>query len=154
MLTPPQCHTTGMDKPQTYANHRQIVWITILAGIVLLAETCRRIVEAVRQPSVEAVWMVVVCLALLVVFGNSRRKAMIVQDRVIRLEMRLRLEWLLPPEQHVDIPRLTLPQLVALRFAGDKELPGLVTRTLAGEFATPDAIKRAVRDWQADRVRV
>jgi Family of unknown function (DUF6526) len=73
------------------------------------------------------------------------------QDRIIRLEMQVRLARLLPQR---DLAALTLPQLIALRFASDRELPALVERTLQGEFATPDAIKRAITDWQADWLRV
>ena len=73
-----------------------------------------------------------------------------VQDRLIRLEMRLRLRELLPSAQYGDILRLTVRQMVALRFASDAELPDLVRRVLAGELAGSKAIKAAIKDWQPD----
>ena len=77
-----------------------------------------------------------------------------VQNRVIRLEMRLRLREILPAALHPRIAELTTRHLVGLRFAGDAELPALVTRTLNGEFPTSTAIKRAITDWQPDYMRV
>jgi hypothetical protein len=76
-----------------------------------------------------------------------------VQDRLIGLEMRLRLATTLPPELRTRIPELRLRQLIALRFAGDDELVSLVERCLQGELETADAVKRAVRDWRADQLR-
>ncbi len=141
-----------MTTAQSYANHRAVPRITLVAGAILLADLVVRIVGALRGPSLAAAWAVLPAAALLVVFFNARRKAQIVQDRVIRLEMRLRLARVLPADRQAEIARLTLPQLVALRFAGDGELPELVARALGG--AMPDALKQAVRDWQEDRLRV
>jgi hypothetical protein len=72
------------------------------------------------------------------------------QDRIIRLEMQVRLSRL---GRAADVARLSTRQLIALRFASDAELPALLDRTLT-EQLTPDAIKRAVTDWQADSIRV
>jgi hypothetical protein len=74
------------------------------------------------------------------------------QDRIIRLEMRLRTAGLLTPEQHRLLNGLTLKQLAGLRFASDPELPALLERT-ARETLTPDDIKRAIRTWVADHDR-
>jgi len=75
------------------------------------------------------------------------------QNRIVRLEMRLRY-YQLTHERLEDIePQLSFGQLAALRFASDAELPALVKRTLS-EGLTPDAIKRSVTDWQADTMRV
>ena len=75
--------------------------------------------------------------------------ALRLQNRIIRLEMQVRLARL---GRESALGRLTLPQVVALRFAADAELPALVDRTLS-EDLKPDAIKRAVRDWQGDYYR-
>jgi len=72
------------------------------------------------------------------------------QDRIIRLEMAVRLTVL---GRAADVARLSLAQLVALRFAADSELPLLVDRALA-EQLEPDAIKQAITNWQADHLRV
>ena len=95
-------------------------------------------------------WNVIFAFGVLAGIAVSRLMVLAVQDRVIRLEMRLRLRELLPAGSHGDILRLTVRQLVGLRFASDAELPGLVQRTLKGEFANEKAIKAAVTDWQAD----
>ena len=75
------------------------------------------------------------------------------QNRLIALEMRLRLAATLPPELRTRIPELRLRHLIGLRFAGDAELPGLVERCLRGELATADAIKREIREWRPDFAR-
>jgi hypothetical protein len=79
----------------------------------------------------------------------TRVFALRLQNRIIRLEMQIRLARL---GREPDLQRLTMPQLVALRFASDAELPGLMNRAIA-ERLTPDAIKRAVTDWQGDYLR-
>jgi len=79
--------------------------------------------------------------------------ALKVQDRVIRLEMRLRLSEVLPADLKGRIPELTTRQLVGLRFASDAELPDLVRRVLAGSLANPTDIKKAVAHWQGDYLR-
>jgi hypothetical protein len=76
-----------------------------------------------------------------------------VQDRVIRLEMRLRLQRILPPELQTRIQDLTHRQLVALRFASDAELPVLVREILDGKLTTGKEIKLRVKNWQGDWLR-
>ena len=87
---------------------------------------------------------------MLLLFGSVRGQILTVQDRVIRLEMRLRLAQVLPADLQAQIPRLGVKQLVALRFASDAELPGLVRDVLADKLPTPKEIKMQVKDWQAD----
>jgi hypothetical protein len=76
------------------------------------------------------------------------------QDRVIRLEMRLRMREVLPADMHGRINDVTPGQLIGLRFAGDGELADLVRQALDGTLATQKSIKEAVKDWQADDLRV
>jgi hypothetical protein len=83
-----------------------------------------------------------------------RNYAVTVQNRIVRLETRLRLERVLPPDLAGRVMELTLPQLVGLRFASDAELPDLVRKVLADHLATADEIKRLVKVWQADHLRV
>lgn len=83
----------------------------------------------------------------------SRIMALSIQDRVIRLEMRLRLREVLPAPLAARIPELTKGQLVGLRFASDAELPGLVERVLRGELVRAKDVKAAVKDWQPDYLR-
>jgi len=75
-----------------------------------------------------------------------------VQDRVIRLEERLRLARL-APELSARADAVTPAQWAALRFASDAELPALAGEVLAGKLTKPDDIKRAVRAWRADNLR-
>ena len=82
-----------------------------------------------------------------------RASALIVQNRLIALEMRLRLASSLAPELRSRIPELHLRHLIGLRFAGDAELSGLVERCRRGELPTTDAVKREVREWRADYLR-
>ncbi len=140
---------------QTFANHRRLpppLWA--VAAIVLVAEVVHRIVVLCQAPSLGAAWAVLVFTALVVIAVYSRSNPQVVQDRCIRHEMRLRLARVLPPERHADIAKLTVPQLVALRFASDAELPALVTGALGGTYAKPVDIKRAITAWQADWLRV
>lgn len=95
-------------------------------------------------------WNVVFAFGVAAAVLASRTMVLAVQDRLIRLEMRLRLRELLPAAMHGDILRLTVRQMVALRFAGDAELPDLMRRVLAGELAGSKAIKAAIKDWQPD----
>ncbi|MFA6166818.1 MAG: DUF6526 family protein [Gemmatimonadaceae bacterium] len=93
-------------------------------------------------------WNVVFAFGIFALVWSARLMALAVQDRVIRLEMRLKLRELGVPD--ADIRRITVRQFVGLRFASDAELPGLVQRVLKGELAEQKAIKAAITDWQAD----
>ena len=139
---------------QSYANHRRVFPLYHLFALpVLLAHVGVTLVGAVRQPSAWTLWMVVVALGLVAATVANRASTIIVQNRVIGLEMRLRLATVLPVELCQRIPELHLKQLVGLRYAGDAELPGLVERCLRGELPTADAVKRAVQHWRPDYVR-
>ena len=98
-------------------------------------------------------WAAIVAIALLMLGLLSRVMALSVQDRVIRLEMHLRLQEVLPADLHARINDLTPKHLVALRFASDAELTGLVRDVLAGKLDSQKAIKLAVKNWQADWLR-
>ncbi|MDX1495850.1 MAG: DUF6526 family protein, partial [Longimicrobiales bacterium] len=77
-----------------------------------------------------------------------------VQDRVIRLEERLRMERLLPEELKARIEEVETEHLIGLRFASDEELADLVRRVLDGELADRKAVKAAIRSWRADYQRI
>ena len=95
-------------------------------------------------------FQIVFAAALLMAALMSRVQALTVQDRVIRLEMRLRLKQVLPADLQARINDLTARQLVALRFAGDAEMTDLVREVLAGKLQTGKEIKQRVKNWQAD----
>ena len=92
-------------------------------------------------------------LALVVLALKCRLYALKVQTRVIRLEERLRLVTLLPESLRAKIPKLTEGQLVALRFASDAEVPGLVEKALAASLPNTE-IKNAIVNWRPDYFRV
>ena len=143
-----------MPQTQTYANHlRFLPPFHFFVLPILLINFFVTAWTAAQVPSLATSFSAVVALALALAALLSRVMAVTVQDRVIRLEMRLRLHDVLPADMRGRIRDLTPKQLVGLRFAGDGELPDLVRRALAGELTTPRAIKRQVKDWQGDYLR-
>ena len=92
--------------------------------------------------------------ALMILFFYARVFALRVQDRVIRLEMRLRMRELLPDDLQDRIDDFTPTQMVGLRFAGDAELPGLARKVLDENVTAAAPIKKLVTDWRADHHRV
>jgi hypothetical protein len=98
--------------------------------------------------------------ALLLAFGLtilglfSRLNALRAQDRVIRLEEQLRLERLGQGASTAKLLSLTMPQIVALRFASDAEFPALLDRVAAGQLKAPKDIKAAIQTWRPDFARV
>ena len=143
------------DAPQTYDNHTR--WhapFHFFAGPVMLTNFVVAVVLLFRDPGLERGWWVVVSAALVVVTGLARANPLRAQDRVIRLEESLRYYQLLPEELAQRAASLTPAQVVALRFAADEELEGLVREVLDGRLTKPDEIKRAVRNWRPDTFRV
>ena len=106
-----------------------------------------------RTPSRFGIWQLVMAVALFMAALTARVMALAVQDRVIRLEMRLRMRELLPPDLQARIASITREQCVALRFASDAELPVLVRKVLAGELKSQADIKREITHWQPDYLR-
>ena len=98
-------------------------------------------------------WSILFALALLILAFKSRINDLKLQDRLIRLEERLRVASVLPSNQLAHINELTTRQLIALRFASDEELPALVHKTLTQNLE-PKAIKQNITNWRADNHRV
>jgi hypothetical protein len=99
------------------------------------------------------VFGVLLALALLVGFLSARMFALSVQDRVIRLEERLRYQRLLPTDLQPRIDEFTVAQLVSLRFASDTELPALARKVLDEKMQERKAIKQLVKNWKPDYLR-
>jgi hypothetical protein len=124
----------------------------VLFGILLLnlGWSLFRLFQAF---SVETVVGVLLAFGLILLFFFARVFALRVQDRVICLEMRLRMERLLPPDMQPRILEFTPGQLIALRFAGDGELPDLARRVLVEKIEDRTAIKKLIRQWKPDNLR-
>jgi hypothetical protein len=122
----------------------------IPALLVLLLWT---VIHLVRHPETSSIAFLVIAVLMLVTAFKMRLYALKVQDRIIRLEERLRLSGLLSEPLRSRVAELTESQLIALRFASDAEVPGLVQRTLNENLAAKQ-IKEVIRDWGADRWRV
>jgi uncharacterized protein DUF6526 len=111
------------------------------------------IVHLVRRPSWFSAWLVVLSIALVIVTVKARMYALRVQDRLIRLEERLRLRDLLQEPLRSRIDELTEGQLIALRFACDTEVAGLVEAALAKQLSKTQ-IKKSITTWRGDYFRV
>lgn len=143
-----------MPKPQSFKSHARIVPAYHVGAFVpFLANLFWATYRLFQHFTGDTLMAFLVAIALLLTFFSVRVQVLTVQDRIIRLEMRLRLRGLLPAELHPQITALSHKQLVALRFASDAELPGLVREVLAGTLKTQNDIKARIRDWQADYLR-
>jgi Family of unknown function (DUF6526) len=142
-------------KEQTYANHNRVVPAFHLVALpILLLNLGDQIYRLIRLGiSFDNIVAILLAVALILVALYARMFALTVQDRVIRLEMRLRLEGVLPPDLKPLISKLSVDQLVALRFASDAELPTLCRRVIDEKLTKRAAIKQLVKTWKADYLR-
>jgi hypothetical protein len=141
--------------PQTYANHTR--WhppFHFFVMPVLVINVIWSTVYFVMHPGWNQAWWIVVSLALPVLGLLARTNSLRVQDRLIRLEEQLRCQQLLPADLAQQARSLTLGQNIALRFAPDEELAALVGEVLAGKLTKSVEIKRAIKSWRADNLRV
>jgi hypothetical protein len=146
--------TMAERSPQTLANHvRMDPPFHYFVLPVFAISWILSVVFLVRHPGFLHFWIVIFNTALVVAVIRFREYALKVQDRVIRLEERLRLAALLPDSQRPQIANLAERQLIALRFASDEEVPALVERALSANLAPAD-IKKAIKNWRPDYWRV
>jgi uncharacterized membrane protein YdbT with pleckstrin-like domain len=139
---------------QNYSNHAKFdpLFHFFLAPIGLI-NLMISIVSCIRNPTLDRGWIVVISLAGLLAIFKMRVYSLKVQDRVIRLEERLRLSRLINTSLSARIPDLTAGQLIALRFACDAEAPALAEKALACNMK-PKEIKQAIVNWRPDDFRV
>ncbi len=145
--------------PQTYANHRRLdpFYHFLIFGF-LAANAVITILALIRmfrsQPfDFATLWSVVMAVTFLLFFFKLRLYALHNQDRLIRLEEQLRMKILLPATLATRAMGLKPSQYVALRFASDEELPGLVQQTLDEDLQN-EQIKKRIKTWRADTFRV
>ncbi|HYX26324.1 MAG TPA: DUF6526 family protein [Thermoanaerobaculia bacterium] len=144
---------------QTFATHRKLVpgfhLVTLgILAINLIWSLVRVVFPIPFVPVQDRLWNVAVAVALALLGWYVRNFPLRAQDRIIRLEERLRLERLLPPDLRGRIGELSTGQLIALRFASDAEVPELTRVVLDQDVKSQDEIKKKVRDWRADHLRM
>lgn len=139
---------------QTFANHTRMdpAFHFFIVPVLLITEF-GFIWNAYKRPGVHSFWLVILFLALLMLAFKARMYALKVQDRVIRLEERLRIQAIVPESLRTGAGDLSVGQLVALRFTPDEELADLVQKT-SRENLTKAQIKKAIVKWRADDFRV
>jgi Family of unknown function (DUF6526) len=148
-------------KPQTLANHARwdppfhffILPIFALGLILSLIHFFAHITHGDMRDHIHSFLLILLALALLTLMLKVRFYSIKVQDRVIRLEERLRLTQLLQEPLRSRVPELTEGQLCGLRFASDAEVPKLVERALNEKLSRAD-IKKAIQNWRPDYWRV
>jgi len=147
-----------MSEEQTYKNHTR--WYPLFHFVVVpllilnLLDHLVRIFTNTGQERVDQIFWTIMSVTLILLALSARLMALKAQDRVIRLEEKLRCAQLLSPETALKANGLTASQLIALRFASDEEFGSLVERTLSGEFADTKEIKQAIQTWRPDLHRV
>jgi hypothetical protein len=140
--------------PQNLKNHGRLdppyhmVLFAVLAANLVVAVS-----YAIAHFSFNTAWLVVLSITVFIPALKLRTYALKVQDRVIRLEERLRLQALAPEEWHAQIYKLTEDQLIGLRFAGDDEVVELAKQALEGNLNRKQ-IKERIKSWRPDTFRV
>ncbi|NYF88435.1 DUF6526 family protein [Tunturiibacter empetritectus] len=146
-----------MAAPQNFKNHARFypLFHFIILPLLLLNLVFSIYITIHRWPAYQHtnLWWIVMSIVFFLIAGAARGSSLKAQDRIIRLEERLRLQALLPPADRAHIDELTVPQLIALRFASDAELPDLAHRALTKNM-DPKAIKQAIVNWRPDHHRI
>lgn len=144
-----------MSQTQTYSNHTR--WYPLVHFVVMPIFILNFLFQAFRfyqEPGLDRGVWVVVCIGFVLLSLAARLQALTAQDRVIRLEERLRYREALSNDLAKRAADLRTGQIIALRFASDNELSDLVERTLKGEFQKGKDIKLAIKNWRGDYLRV
>ena len=144
-----------MAKEQSYASHRRYLPAHhFIAQPIVIAWFFYQVGRFLDLRTFDAAMMMLLGLGLVVFTFTSRLMSLTAQNRVIRLEERLRLMRLMPAEEHARIDDLKTRQLVGLRFASDSEVVDLARRCLSGELDSASAVKKEVKVWKPDYLRV
>ena len=143
-----------MSESQNFSNHT--TWLPpfhFFLAPLMLVNLIYSAVRLFQDPSLDRGMFVVLAVGLVTLTLLSRIQTLTVQDRIIRLEERLRYQKVLPPELAERAMALNTSQIVGLRFASDGELSDLVEKTLNGQLSKQKDIKLAIKDWRADLLR-
>jgi len=125
----------------------------MVLSAVLLVNLAIVITYTVMHFSIFSAWLLIMSIAVFIPFAKLRTYPLKVQDRVIRLEERLRLQALAPAEWHAQIYRLSEDQMIGLRFAADDEVVELAKQALEGNLDRKQ-IKERIKSWRADDWRI
>jgi len=141
---------------QSFTNHAKIVpmfhYVLLpILGINLVSSLVSFYYHGLHWSGVLSFLMAV---AFIILAFEARLFALRVQDRLIRLEERLRCERLLPADLKPRIGEFTPRQLIAMRFASDEELPELARKVVAENLTELKPIKQSIRSWRSDHLRV
>ena len=143
-----------MPTTQNFENHARVVpaYHMVTFGIFVI-NFIWSVYELIHRPSGQTTISLLLSIAFLLLFFYARIFVLTVQDRVIRLEMRLRMQQVLPADLRSRAGEFSINQLVALRFASDDELPAIALKVLDEKIEERKAIKKLVKNWQPDFLR-
>ena len=140
--------------PQSFKNHASFdPWFHVVLLVVLIANLLFSGFYLVRHQSMASAWFLMLSVIVFIPFFKLRTYPLKVQDRVIRLEERLRLQALAPVEWRAQIYRLSEDQLIGLRFACDEEIVELAKQALE-ENLSRKQIKERIKNWRPDDWRI
>lgn len=143
------------ESTQSYHNHAKFVPLYhYVLSPILVINVLAMVYHALQDPDMYHLWAVLMAVAFVLIALFARVFALKAQDRVIRLEERLRMRELLPPDLKARIQDFSADQLIGLRFASDAELPELAATVLRDNVQKRDAIKKMVKHWRADDHRL
>jgi Family of unknown function (DUF6526) len=145
------------NKQQSFRNHASLDPLYhFITSAALLANLVLGLIFLVLNRHTQlllSIWIVILSLVLFIIYAKVRTYPLKVQDRIIRLEERLRLEALLPAPLRKRLPELSEDQLIGLRFASDDELPSLVELSLDKKLNRKQ-IKERIQNWRPDQWRI
>jgi hypothetical protein len=140
--------------PQNLKNHgrldppyHMVLFTVLIVNLIVV------IAHLIHDFNFDSAWLTVVSIAVFILYFKVRLYPLKVQDRIIRMEERLRLQALAPEEWHAQIFRLTEDQLIGLRFASDGEVVELAKQALEGSLNRKQ-IKERIKNWRADYFRI
>jgi len=143
-----------MPQEQSYSNHaRYFPLLHFVLMPLLLLFFLYQSVRMYQEPNLERGIWVVMSILFIVMMVAARLQTLTVQNRVIRLEEKQRYQKLLTGESLENAKKLNLSQIIALRFASDAELAGLIRQVSDGKLTTSKEIKLAIKDWRGDHLR-